>query len=138
MAALSLAWPVSVEGWPEMPDDFARYVAPAGGRLRFSPQHASLKDVALAADEANGALAAALGKIGTCAAEPQVMRSLLWLFYNRSLFLARAYVPGAIASARLGLRVNPQTLQLRLLVKNLEKTGKPVKSARPYLPPTLE
>jgi len=138
MAALSLDWPVYVEAWPDMPDDLVPYLSPAGGRFRLSPQHAPSREIAQAADETNAQLAAALKKIGACAAEPQATRNLLWLLYSRSLLIARSSVDGAIRGAELGLAVSPQTPQLKLLVKTLARTGKPIRSARPYLPPALQ
>ena len=139
IAYLALGSPVYVEPYPEIPDDFLPYMVPEGAGFLFFPQPVSIKDFKAATGRTNEIVEGLIDDIGTCAAENQTGRYLLWLLYNRSLLIARrGDVDGAIAACRLALKIFPNVPELKLLVSTLEKDKKPITDITPFLPPSVE
>ncbi|MFH1438014.1 MAG: DUF2723 domain-containing protein [Pseudomonadota bacterium] len=139
IAYLALGHAVYVEPYPEIPDDFLPYMVPEGAGFLFFPQPVSIKDFKAATGSTNETMEELVSDIGWCAAESQTGRYLLWLLYNRSLVIARrGDVDGAIAACRLALKVFPNVPELKLLLGALEKDGKPITDAAPFLPPKVE
>jgi hypothetical protein len=138
MAFLALYYPVYLEPYPELSDDFIPYMMPEGAGFELFPQPVSIKDFKAAAGDSNELLTGLLGRMGSCSTETQTGRYLLWLLYNRALVIARrGDVDGAVEAARLGLRLYPGVPQLEALVKVLKKSREPIIDVKPFLPPSL-
>lgn len=136
LQSLASERPVFVELDPVIPVSLYSTLVPAGALYEVLPEGATITDVRAsrrALDAANAMIGARLAEQ---AAERGTFEVLLWKHYNDALFLASVGDrEGALASARAGLDIAPETAQLKALVEAIDAApGRGGIDVAPFLP----